>query len=169
MARELCVSSELIWTTKTPSKVRFFLWLAAKGHCSTADNLEKKGWPHEEHCVLCQREDESCSHLLLTCDYTQRVWLLMKKWIGISFPVSGHEEENLTDWWTNARRFFRTGYRDIFDSVVALICWSLWKERNVRIFEQKVRTPEQLVEDIKEEILVWKTAGVIQPCNNDHL
>uniref|UniRef100_A0A0E0NA16 Uncharacterized protein n=2 Tax=Oryza TaxID=4527 RepID=A0A0E0NA16_ORYRU len=64
--------------------------------------------------------------------------------------------------------FFRTGYRDIFDIVVALVCWSIWKERNARIFEHRMRTPEHLVDDVKEETLVWKTAGVIKPCNNEN-
>ncbi|BAS77045.1 Os02g0155201 [Oryza sativa Japonica Group] len=58
--------------------------------------------------------------------------------------------------------------KDIFDIVVALVCWSIWKERNARIFEHRMRTPEHLVDDVEEETLVWKTAGVIKPCNNEN-
>uniref|UniRef100_A0A0E0LH15 Uncharacterized protein n=1 Tax=Oryza punctata TaxID=4537 RepID=A0A0E0LH15_ORYPU len=59
-------------------------------------------------------------------------------------------------------------YRSIFDSLFALTCWFLWKERNARVFEQKFRSTEQLVCDIKEEILVWKAAGVITTSNGDN-
>ncbi len=47
-----------------------------------------------------------------------------------------------------------------------LTCWLIWKERNARIFDQKMRSPDQLVEDIKEEIMVWKTAAVFKDCNS---
>uniref|UniRef100_A0A0D3G929 Uncharacterized protein n=2 Tax=Oryza TaxID=4527 RepID=A0A0D3G929_9ORYZ len=72
-----------------------------------------------------------------------------------------------TDWWMKARMAFRTGYRSIFDSVFALTCWLLWEERNARVFEQKFRSIEQLVQNIKEEVIVWKTAGVFTTCNSE--
>uniref|UniRef100_A0A0E0DLD5 Uncharacterized protein n=1 Tax=Oryza meridionalis TaxID=40149 RepID=A0A0E0DLD5_9ORYZ len=79
---------------------------------------------------------------------------------NIDFPLPGQIDCNITDWWIEARRCFRTGYRKIFDSVFMLNCWLIWKERNARIFDQKMCSPDQLVEDIKEEIMVWKTAAV---------
>jgi hypothetical protein len=75
------------------------------------------------------------------------------KRIGIGFAPPTINDTSLTEWWMAARLNFRTGYRDIFDSVLALTCWFLWKERNARVFEQKFRSTEQLVSEIKEEIL----------------
>ncbi|BAS76680.1 Os02g0118800 [Oryza sativa Japonica Group] len=160
MAREICPFSELIWHIKAPSRVRFFLWLAAKGRCLTADNLGKRGWQHEDCCSLCQSEAEDCLHLFVTCAFTRRVWRMMQGWIGINFLLPTENEPALADWWMKARMAFRTGYRSIFDSVFALTCWLLWKECNARVFEQKFRSIEQLVQDIKEEAIVWKTTGV---------
>uniref|UniRef100_A0A0E0IWS7 Uncharacterized protein n=1 Tax=Oryza nivara TaxID=4536 RepID=A0A0E0IWS7_ORYNI len=42
-----------------------------------------------------------------------------------------------------------------FDSAFMLICWLIWKERNVKIFQHVSKTPEQL-----EEIAVWRVAGI---------
>lgn len=168
MAREICPFSELIWHIKAPSWVWFFLWLAAKGRCLTADNLEKRGWLHDDSCHLCQREEESCLHLFLTCDLSRRVWTLMQRWIGIGFAPPTINDTSLTEWWMAARLNFWTGYRDIFDGVFALTCWFLWKERNARVFEQKFWSTEQLVSDIKEEILIWKSAGIFTTCNGDN-
>ena len=61
-----------------------------------------------------------------------------------------------------ARRHFRKCYRINFDSVCMLICWQLWKERNARVFDQRSRSPDQLAEDIKEEVMMWKEAGYFE-------
>uniref|UniRef100_A0A0E0LGI2 Uncharacterized protein n=1 Tax=Oryza punctata TaxID=4537 RepID=A0A0E0LGI2_ORYPU len=42
----------------------------------------------------------------------------------------------------------------------------IWKERNARVFDQQSRRPDQLVEVIKEEILVWKEAEEAEECDN---
>lgn len=42
-----------------------------------------------------------------------------------------------------------------FDSAFILICWLIWKERNARIFQHVSKLPEQLAEDIREEIAVF--------------
>lgn len=55
MAKEVCPVGELIWHAKAPARVRFFMWLAVKGRCLTADNLQKRGWPHADICTLCTR------------------------------------------------------------------------------------------------------------------
>lgn len=158
VAMELCPVSELIWQAKTPARVRFFTWLAVKGRCLPGDNLAKRGWPHDDNCVLCDREPEDCYHLFVSCDYTSEMWRLMRQWTSISFPTPGIEGLQPTDWWIQARLCFRKSYRSNFDSAFMLMCWQIWKERNARVFEQRTRRPDQLVEAIKEEIMVWKEA-----------
>uniref|UniRef100_A0A0E0ENF5 Reverse transcriptase zinc-binding domain-containing protein n=1 Tax=Oryza meridionalis TaxID=40149 RepID=A0A0E0ENF5_9ORYZ len=67
----------LIWHTRLPSKVKFFKWLADKGRCLMADNLSKRGWPHQQSCPLCMTNDEDCKHLF--------VWRRIKGWIDARF------------------------------------------------------------------------------------
>ncbi|EEE51059.1 hypothetical protein OsJ_31723 [Oryza sativa Japonica Group] len=54
LARTHSLCGELIWQTRAPSLVKFFMWSATKGRCITADNLQKRGWPHHSSCSLCQ-------------------------------------------------------------------------------------------------------------------
>lgn len=61
---------------------------------------------------------------------------------------------------------FRKCYRTNFDRACLLICWQIWKERNARVFDQQSRSPDQLVEAIKEEIVVWKEAGYFTVYNS---
>ncbi|BAS70401.1 Os01g0149300 [Oryza sativa Japonica Group] len=70
IATEDCSYGDTLWHSRVSSRVRFFMWIALKGRCLTADNLAKRNWPHDAICSLCQRENEDCHHLLVSCDYT---------------------------------------------------------------------------------------------------
>lgn len=76
------------------------------------------------------------------------------------------EDLGLADWWMQVRLCFRKCYRTNFDRACLLICWQIWKERNARVFDQQSRSPDQLVEAIKEEIVVWKEAGYFTVYNS---
>jgi hypothetical protein len=36
-------------------------------------------------------------------------------------------------------------------SVMILICWNIWRERNARIFEGTEKPPDRLISEIKDE------------------
>ncbi|EEE53511.1 hypothetical protein OsJ_36687 [Oryza sativa Japonica Group] len=116
-----CPHGELIWKTKAPARVRFFLWLAVKGRCLTADNLSKRGWPHDPTCLLCQSAPEDCNHLLVKCPFTNRVWQQLKAWVNVTFPLPAQLGMELADWWHCARRCFQMRFRTAFDSLFMLV------------------------------------------------
>ncbi|BAS72039.1 Os01g0352000 [Oryza sativa Japonica Group] len=160
MATENCPYSELLWRSRAPSRVRFFTWITLKNQCLTADNLAKRNWPHDDLCPLYQRQDEDCHHLFVGCDYMVAVWRIIRRWCSASFAIPADEENTLSDWWLATRRRFRTSYRTDFDSAFMLICWLIWKELNARVFQHVSKSPEQLAEDIKQEIAIWRVAGI---------
>jgi hypothetical protein len=89
------------------------------------------------------------------------VWRIIRRWCNASFPIPADEENTLADWWLATRRCFRISYRTDFDSAFMLICWLIWKERNnARLFQHVSKTPDQLAEDIKQEIAIWRVAGI---------
>jgi hypothetical protein len=59
---------------------------------------------------------------------------------------------------------FQTRYMTAFDTFFMLVSWLIWKERNIRVFDQRSKTAKHLVADIKEEVAVWRAAGVFQFC-----
>lgn len=130
------------------------------GHCLTADNLLKRGRPHETTCTLCNTGFEDRNHLFIKCVYTNRVWTLLQDWINMNFQLPISDDWTLADWWQLARNHFRTSYRKSFDSLFLMVCWFIWKEQNGTVFEYRFEVAEQLVNDIKEEISIWKTAGI---------
>jgi hypothetical protein len=48
------------------------------------------------------------------------------------------------------------------DSLVILVAWCTWKERNLRVFQGQARSPATLVVAIAEEADRWSLAGFSQ-------
>jgi hypothetical protein len=71
---------DLIWKAPTENKCKVFVWVLIHGKLLTADNLEKRGWPHEEHCVLCNGTLETGLHLCLCCPFAKVVWSQILSW-----------------------------------------------------------------------------------------
>jgi hypothetical protein len=72
------------WKTWTPPKCKFFLWLAMKNRCWTADRLEKRGLPHPVVCPLCDQEQETIQDLLISC-FAHQFWqFVIPFWFGSS-------------------------------------------------------------------------------------
>ncbi|BAF23476.1 Os08g0330900 [Oryza sativa Japonica Group] len=107
IATEDCSYGDTLWHSRVPSCVRFFMWIALKGRCLTADNLAKRNWPHDAICSLCQRENEDCHHLLVSCDYTAAVWRKLRRWCNINIAIPAEDGRPLADWWITTRWRFQ--------------------------------------------------------------
>jgi hypothetical protein len=44
-------------------------------------------------------------------------------------------------------------------SLVILVCWAIWRERNSRIFEAQEKSLPQLLAAIRDEAMLWVQAG----------
>jgi hypothetical protein len=80
-----------IWKTWAPAKCRYFVWLVANNKCLTADRLAKRGMDHSEKYPLCDQEEESIDHLLLSCMFARQglplLYLFLKKAVLVQ-PLS---------------------------------------------------------------------------------
>ena len=55
-----------LWKSWAPNNCKVFLWLAIRNRCWTANRLAKRGLSHPDQCPLCDREDETIQHLLVS-------------------------------------------------------------------------------------------------------
>ncbi|RCV25768.1 hypothetical protein SETIT_5G192200v2 [Setaria italica] len=88
----------------------------------------------------------------------QKIWyayLSRLTWQVLS-PSSG--EQTLADWWMKARRRVSKEDRKTFDSMIVLVTWCIWLERNARTFNSTERNVIQLIQGITEEALMWVSA-----------
>jgi hypothetical protein len=110
-------------------------------------------------CGLCSQLDESINHLLLGCSYCREVWarLLAGPRLHRLCP-SG--DDCLADWWASCRKQVPRCLRKGFDSLVVLVWWLPWGERNGRIFNNAMKQAATLECWIREEAGRWVLAGV---------
>ena len=73
--------SPLIWKSWASGKCKFFMWLVTDYRWWTADRLATRGLP-QERCQLCDQEEETIDHLLVSCVFTEHVWYLLQQQVG---------------------------------------------------------------------------------------
>ena len=157
-----CNYKEVIWNSEAPLKCRIFSWLAILGKCHTADTLQKKGWPHNAACVLCLSEQETALHLLAACPITSRLWRKILATANLPATLAPNPTTtNLLAWVTATRQAQPAALKKSWISLVHLTWWTIWKERNSRIFQNKAATFSRLFDCIIEDARQWKAAGKI--------
>ena len=58
---------KIIWRSKAPLRVAFFVWTTTLGKFLTIDNLRKRKVRIIDWCYMCKCNSESVDHLLLHC------------------------------------------------------------------------------------------------------
>jgi hypothetical protein len=85
---------------------------------------------------------------------------MVKNWIGIPSvrPFEWSEDLTLAAWWTKLLKDAMAN-RKAMATIIMLVCWTAWKERNARVFNNKTTPPTVLLEIIKAEAKLWVAAG----------
>jgi hypothetical protein len=102
-------------------RIKFFL---------TWDILQKKGWEGPSMCVLCKRSTEDINHLFIDCLFTKKVWNRIK-------TIQNHKR--IWEGKTLSECFYIwIKDKSVSPTLATIICWCIWTERNMAIFESAV-------------------------------
>nr|AAM08521.1 Putative retroelement [Oryza sativa Japonica Group]AAP51826.1 retrotransposon protein, putative, LINE subclass [Oryza sativa Japonica Group] len=142
--------ADLLWHAKGPAKCKFFLWFAFQRRCWTADLLLKRGLDSHSASPFCGQELETANHILLDCIFARQVWLRVLSPLGWT-TLSPPRGSCLQDWWPSSRVGLPGHLRASFDSMVLLVSWQLWKERNSRVFDSALSSVSEVLESILSE------------------
>jgi len=99
---------------------------------------------------------ESADHLLITCNHLGQLWTLIRSWLCLSsvdtfrFLDHFHQFGHLTGFPIHTHIFLKL----IWFSCV----WTIWKERNRRIFNNKSLELHQLLNKVKLLSFTWLKA-----------
>ena len=123
-----------LWKGLVPHRIEVFVWIALMGKINTRSKLATLGiTPMENNiCPLCSTDPESSEHLLLHCSLSQQLWnwwleLWKIKW---AFPFS--LKDSFVQWYYPSKNSF---FKKVWSASFFIIMWTIWKERNSRIFE----------------------------------
>ena len=107
---------------------------------------------------MCDQEVETAYHLLLCCVFAREVWdrLLRRFHVRLQLPTGASP---FVDWWLSSRKRLPKGLCHGFDSLTLLVAWSLWKERNRRVFDAAASSVADVVRMVVVEGELWVAAG----------
>lgn len=99
-----------------------------------------------DNCWLCRQTGETHQHLFFHCNFACEIWGSVLAWLGYVRRA-----------WTLKRelKWFKTMVKGKHRKAKALRCalcftvYEIWRERNLRRFQQKSRTPEHICNLIK--------------------
>uniref|UniRef100_A0A8R7R329 Reverse transcriptase zinc-binding domain-containing protein n=1 Tax=Triticum urartu TaxID=4572 RepID=A0A8R7R329_TRIUA len=158
-----------VWKSWAPPKCKFFAWLVMQNRVWTVGRLARRGWPNCGLCPLCMQTGESSTHLLCHCRFSVRVWCDIVQWLGLQdvIPTEWSTATSVKDWWLQIAQS-RAPSRSAMTSLLMLVSWEIWKERNARVFRNSATPTAVLVRNIKEEVKLWvmagaKNLGVVMP------
>jgi len=147
-----------VWKKLAPPKVEFFMWLALLGKLSTRQRLFEKGLLQEDqvYCPLCALYPESLDHILLSCSFSQQVWLSISTELGQSLIAAATFKEHYKNWMSISRR--KGLHKKVWMLSLFAVAWNLWQTRNEIIFQNKEYNQEILLQDIKRRMAFWMKA-----------
>ena len=120
-----------IWGVKAPRRISFFIWTAAKGQILTRDNLMKRRHVLAGWCCLCKNQWETGAHLLIHCEVATALWGFVFQKFGIQWVLPANIVDLLFGWYN----WLGKHSSDTWNLVPLCLMWTLWQERNRRIFE----------------------------------
>jgi hypothetical protein len=143
-----------VWRSKAPRRVCFFVWSAAWNKILTYDNLMGRGYTLTNWCCMCRCEGESVDHLLIHFHVANVLWHYVFSSFGILCVLPRSVFDLLDGWWNLLGKHTS----EIWNMVPLCLMWTLWKERNSRIFEDKERSARQLLDCFSISLFHWSRA-----------
>ncbi|XP_059316768.1 uncharacterized protein LOC132067517 [Lycium ferocissimum] len=127
----------------------FILNLAAQRRLLTRDRLASWGITQDVMCPLCNDENETLNHLFFTCSYAASIWEKLLQWQGMARPILGWVDELH---WATTNAQGNSATAAVYRMTLAACVYQVWKERNLRIFENKSRPPAPILRMIIQEV-----------------
>jgi hypothetical protein len=111
-------------------------------------------------CPLCEQESETADHIAVGCVLAREIWYNTLRRCDLQHltPIADGE---LIRWWPEARQRVPRPQRKGFDSIVLLVVWTLWKERNSRVFQRYAETLCTICQRVADEVELWKLSGAV--------
>ncbi|XP_057719921.1 uncharacterized protein LOC130934359 [Arachis stenosperma] len=136
--------TKTIWKGVVLPRVELFAWFVLTDMVNTKERLSRLGILNQDDqsCVLCNKEIEQIHHLFLGCDFAWQVWSAWLYVFGRLWSLPGLMKDHFLSWTEEPRR--KEDRKQQLRCFCAII-WNIWLERNRRIFQNRSRGVEEII------------------------
>ncbi|XP_021985819.1 uncharacterized protein LOC110882016 [Helianthus annuus] len=136
--------SAIVWFNQCIPRHAFLMWLIMRGKLLTQDkilswDLSRRKNMNMMCCLLCYANHDSHSHLFFECNYSAKVWDMVKRKVGMDSVQP--KWADIVNWLLH-RSKSKLAADYVARVVVAATAYVVWQERNARIFKNQLRPPE---------------------------
>ena len=91
--------------------------------------------PCLEHCLLCDQEQETINHLLVSCPLARQYWYSLLCQVGLQQFAPQATDVVFDDWWDRLWHAAPEQQKKGLNSLVVLGAWVLWTHHNFCVFD----------------------------------
>lgn len=150
-----------LWAMSIPNKIKMFVWRCSHNAVAVLHNLTRKNVEVPPDCPRCHAHRETLEHLIFQCKYSKELWLISPfspavsdSWSSLSF----------VDWWSAISHFSPVrGNVDDMSTLLASLCWFIWKARNKVLFDGRVWSCASVLEKAMASCSEFKDASLAKP------
>jgi len=142
-----------IWNLKVPPKVKNLLWRMCRGCLPTHVRLLDKGVVCPTTCASCDSSHEDLSHVFFECPFTIQVWHTTGLWGSVQHALSQTAST------TEAIFYLLENLAVELSQRLSTVMWSIWKHRNLRVWDNVTETSDVVVERARNMVTDWQLAN----------
>ncbi|XP_071704340.1 uncharacterized protein [Rutidosis leptorrhynchoides] len=108
-------------------------------------------------CPICDGDIETVEHILFSCQLAKDMWAKVLNWWGYNSAIFGYEDIFNGTFGCVAH----DNKRNRWQVVCWVVCYILWKNRNAKVFKNKLDTVSSLFNEVQVLSYDW----VSRRCN----
>lgn len=141
-----------VWTAKVPGKVKVHTWKACSAILPTISQLGTRRVFIDNGCCFCNGAFETIEHVSRDCGFVHAFLQRFPEFTPCCSQVDYHTSFML--WLVPCSE---TLSKDNFSFFIYVI-WSIWKERNQRVWHERSLTLDQLLFQTRSQLQVFSSA-----------
>jgi hypothetical protein len=155
-----------VWRVKAPLRVKFFFWLvlhdyiAGCGPRNVVCAMDCRTLMSARSVIRRAKPGITLPRLCGGCPaWARELWFSLLSPVGLVALVPEASATSV-DWWLLERQRLSAKARLAFDTLVLLVSWTLWLERNKRTFQGTLASVLDLYCAVIREAEIWVEAGL---------
>ena len=144
-----------IWNLKVPPKVKNLIWRTCRGCLPTRVRLLDKGVVCPTNCVSCDSDHEHLLHVFFDCPFAIQVWNRIGLWGSVQHALSHTASA------TDAIFSLLENLSVELSQRLSTVMWSLWKHRNIRVWDNVTETSAVVVDRARNMVTDWQLANTL--------